>query len=73
MSTPNTALETLTAETLATATGGVTGTTSNWQLRQQLRPILHSLRDLNSVTANNQNQQNNTMMMAMMAALARRG
>jgi hypothetical protein len=76
MSTPNNCFETLTTETLATATGGFvsgTGSTSNWQLHQQLSPILHSLKDLNSNSANNsQNQQNQTMMMMVAALAARR-
>ena len=77
MSTPNNCFETLSTETLATATGGVvsgtgTSTTSDWQLRHQLSPILHSLRDLNTSSANNQQQQQNTMMLGMVAALAAR-
>ncbi|HEX7702250.1 MAG TPA: hypothetical protein VF403_16040 [Kofleriaceae bacterium] len=75
MSTPNNCFETLSTETLATATGGFvsgTGSTSNWQLHHELSPILHSLKDLNSNSANNQNQQNQTMMMTMVAALAAR-
>ena len=76
MSTPNNCFETLSTETLATATGGFvsgTGSTnSNWQLHHELSPILHSLKDLNSNSSNNQNQQNQTMMMTMVAALAAR-
>ena len=80
MSTPNNRFVTISAENLATATGGLTAAagggstnTNNWQLKHQLSPILHSLRDLNSSSSNNQNQQNQTMMMGMMAAvLARR-
>jgi hypothetical protein len=73
MSTPNNCFETLTTETLATATGGfVSGSTNNWQLHHELSPILHSLKDLNANSANNQNQQNQTMMMGMMAAMVAR-
>jgi hypothetical protein len=76
MSTPNNRFETLTTDTLATATGGVAAgagyTSGNWALRSQLSPLIHSLRDLNANTANNANQQNQTMMMGMMAALAAR-
>ncbi len=70
----NPAFETLAVETLETATGGVTNTTtSDATLRQSLRPILHSLRDLSSTNANQQSQQQNqTMMMTMMAMMARR-
>jgi hypothetical protein len=78
MSTPNNRFETLSTDTLATATGGLTYgggagyNSSNWALRSQLSPLVHSLRDLNANAANNQNQQNQTMMMGMMAALAAR-
>jgi hypothetical protein len=78
MSTPNNRFETLSAETLATATGGLTAAaggglgTNNWQLHHELSPILHSLKDLNSNSSNNQNQQNQTMMMGMMAAVLSR-
>jgi hypothetical protein len=75
MSTPNNCFETLSTETLATATGGLvsgSGSTNNWQLHHALSPILHSLKDLSSSSANNQNQQNQTMMMGMMAAIASR-
>ena len=74
MSTPNNCFETLTTETLATATGGfVSGAgANNWQLHHELSPILHSLSSLNASSANNQNQQNQTMMMGMMAAMVAR-
>ncbi|MFT3698552.1 MAG: hypothetical protein QM831_35735 [Kofleriaceae bacterium] len=72
MSTPNNRFETINTEALATATGGVTTTTSDWALRHQLKGITSSLTDLS--TANNQAAQNNNnmMMMGMMAMLARR-
>ena len=73
MSTPNNVFETLSTETLATATGGVTNSSSNdWQLRHQRSPLIHSLKDLNTNTANNAQNQNNTMMMGMMAAMVAR-
>jgi hypothetical protein len=77
MSTPNNRFETISAETLATATGGLTaaaggGANNNWQLHHELSPILHSLKDLNSNSSNNQNQQNQTLMMGMMAAVMSR-
>ena len=79
MSTPNNRFETLSTDTLATATGGVTygagagaGAYGAWGLHSGLGPLVHSLRDLNTSTANNQNQQNQTLMMGMMAALAAR-
>ncbi|MEO8844928.1 MAG: hypothetical protein ABI591_00395 [Kofleriaceae bacterium] len=75
MSTPNNCFETLTTETLATATGGFVsgaGSTNNWQLHHELSPILHALKDLNSSSSNNQNQQNQTMMLGMVVALAAR-
>jgi len=78
MSTPNNRFETLSAETLATATGGLTAAAggglgaNNWSLHHALSPILHSLKDLNSGAANNQNQQNQTLMMGMMAAVMAR-
>ena len=76
MSTPNNRFETIHTDTLATATGGAAsgaGTFgSNWALRAQLSPLVHSLRDLNANAANNANQQNQTLMMGMMAALAAR-
>ena len=76
MSTPNTVFETLSTDTLATATGGTTSsgatTTSDWQLRHQLSPLVHSLKDLNTSTQNNAQQQNNTLMMGMMAAMIAR-
>jgi hypothetical protein len=73
MSTPNNVFETLSADTLATATGGVTsGNTNDWQLRHQLSPIIHSLKDLNTSSQNNAQNQNNTMMMGMMAAMMAR-
>ncbi|CAN5567318.1 hypothetical protein BH11MYX1_BH11MYX1_44120 [soil metagenome] len=69
----NSALETLCADSLATATGGAGATTSDATLRQSLRPILRSLRDLGTNASNTQSQQQNqTMMMAMMAMMARR-
>lgn len=70
----NPAFETLSADSLATATGGLTNaTSSDSTLRQSLRPILHSLRDLSASSANSQSsQQNETMMMTMMAMMARR-
>jgi hypothetical protein len=72
MSTP--AFQTLSLETLATATGGVTtSTTSDSDLRHTLRPILSSLKDLSASSQNNQSQQSSTLMFGMMAAmLARR-
>jgi len=77
MSTPNNRFETIHTDTLATATGGVAAVGAgaygnNWALRQQLSPLVHSLRDLNANAANNANQQNQTLMMGMMAALAAR-
>ena len=78
MSTPNNRFETITTDTLATATGGLAYSAgagaygSNWALRAQLSPLVHSLRDLNNNAANNANQQNQTLMMGMMAALAAR-
>jgi hypothetical protein len=78
MSTPNNRFETLSTDTLATATGGITyggGAgigAGNWALRSQLSPLVHSLRDLNASSTNNANQQNQTLMMGMMAALAAR-
>ncbi|HEY6033540.1 MAG TPA: hypothetical protein VIV58_04750 [Kofleriaceae bacterium] len=76
MSTPNNRFESLSTDTLATATGGVAAgagsNSSTWALRAQLSPLVHSLRDLNANAANNANQQNQTLMMGMMAALAAR-
>jgi hypothetical protein len=74
MSTPNNRFETLSADSLATATGGLTAAagTNNWQLHHELSPILHSLKDLNTSAATNQNQQNQTLMMGMMAAVMAR-
>ena len=76
MSTPNNRFETITTDTLATATGGyaygASYGNSNWALRSQLSPLVHSLRDLNANAQNNANQQNQTLMMGMMAALAAR-
>ena len=76
MSTPNNRFETITTDTLATATGGLAYGTgaygSNWALHAQLSPLIHSLRDLNNNAQNNANQQNQTLMMGMMAALASR-
>jgi hypothetical protein len=73
MSTPNNVFETLSTETLATATGGTTSaSSSDWQLRHQLSPLIHSLKDLNTSSQNNAQNQNNTMMMGMMAAMMAR-
>ena len=70
----NPAFETLSAESLATATGGLTSaTSSDSTLRQSLRPILHSLQDLGTSSANSQiSQKNQTMMMTMMMAMMAR-
>lgn len=76
MSTPNNRFETLSTDTLATATGGLASGAgaygSTWALRAQLSPLVHSLRDLNANAQNQANQQNQTLMMGMMAALAAR-
>ena len=72
MATPNNSFETLSADTLATATGGLALGQNNWQVHHELSPILHSLQNLNTNSANNQQQQNTNMMMGMMAALASR-
>lgn len=69
----NPTFETLSAESLTTTTGGGVPTTRDSTLGQTLKPILSSLRDLNTNSANNQRQQQNqTMMMTMMAMMARR-
>jgi hypothetical protein len=69
----NPAFESLSPSALVTATGGVASTTSDCTLRQSLRPILSSLRELGTSSANNQSQQQNqTMMMTMMAMMSRR-
>ncbi|MEO8549732.1 MAG: hypothetical protein ABI678_07155 [Kofleriaceae bacterium] len=71
MSTPNNVFETLSTETLATATGGVASSNDS-QLRHQLSPLIHSLKDLNTSSQANAQNQNNTMMMGMMAAMMAR-
>jgi len=72
MSTP--AFSTLSTETLATATGGVTTGSSNCSLKHELSPILHSLKDLNSssTTSSSSSSDQSTLMFGMMAAMMSR-
>lgn len=72
MSTPNNRFETINTETLATATGGATATTSDWALRHTLKGITSSITDLSTANQQAQANNNNMMMMGMMAMLARR-
>ncbi|HEY0253192.1 MAG TPA: ComC/BlpC family leader-containing pheromone/bacteriocin [Kofleriaceae bacterium] len=73
MSTNN-RFETISTETLATTTGGLTSasTSSDWALRHSLKGITSSLADLSTAQNSSASQNNNMMMMGMMAMMARR-
>ena len=68
MSTPNNVFETISPDTLVTATGGTTDDPT----RRQLWQLSRSIKDAVASQQTNASASNNTTMLAMVAALAMR-